>query len=204
MLQRRSRHHHLKTGDSRGQVLAEFALVLLAFMTIFMGIVEFGVAFSVKMQVSFASRDAVVVASESGITPQTADGAILNRIDQDLMAPASRSHIVKVEIFWANADGSPNGGAIERYTPGGPLFLGWGGWTNTLDAYPASSRCAYIGGSAAGCQASPNHSGPDRIGVTIVYSYGWTTPLPNLIGLAGSGFTFTQTNLTTMEPIPGT
>jgi hypothetical protein len=42
------------------------------------------------------------------------------------------------------------------------------------------------------------------VGVTVVYKYNWITPLPGLIGLSGTGFTFTQTNYTTMEPIPGT
>jgi TadE-like protein len=187
---------------SRGQALVEFALVILVFMTTLMGIIEFGVAFSVRMQISFASRDAVTAASESGTEPNAADGAILNLIDKDIMAPASKYKIDHVDIFWSTASGGINNGAYERYTPGGVLFPGWGGWTNTVDLYPSTNRCAFIGGSTAGCQASPAHSGPDRIGVTIVYDYSWITPIPSLIGLSGSDMVFTQTNLATMEPIP--
>ena len=190
--------------DSRGQALVEFSLVIIVFLTMLTGMIEFGVAFSVKMQISFASRDAAVAASESGTTPSTADGAILNLIDKDITAPASRNKIDHVDIFWATSTGTPNNGAIERYTPGGLLFPGWGGWTNTMDLYPSTNRCAFINGTAAGCNASPNHSGPDRIGISIVYNYSWITPLPSLIGLAGSGMVFTQTNLVTMEPIPTT
>lgn len=193
----RSRHR-----DSRGQAMVEFSLVILIFLTIFTAVIEFGVAFSVKMQVSFASRDAAAVAAESGGAPSTADGAILNTIDKDINTPATRSRVSRVDIFWATPTGGVANNAIESYTPGGPLYLGWGGWTRTNDTYPASTRCAFIGGSTAGCQASPNHTGPDTIGVTIVYSYRYTTPLPGLVGLGGSGWTFTQTNLTTMEPMP--
>ncbi|MGD0018600.1 MAG: TadE/TadG family type IV pilus assembly protein [Candidatus Limnocylindrales bacterium] len=185
---------------ARGQALVEFALVFLIFVTILTGVIEFGIGFSVKMQISFASRDAAVVASESGGTPSNADGAILNTIDKDITPPATRNLIDHVDIFWANSDGSVKNGAIQRYTPGGPLYLGWGGWTNTVSSYPGSSRCAFIGGTAAGCLAL--HTGPDTVGVSIVYKYSWMTPLPSLIGLTGAGFTFTQTNLTTMEPIP--
>jgi hypothetical protein len=110
-----------------------------------------------------------------------------------------------VDIFWATASGGVNNGAVERYTPGGILFPGWGGWTNTIDLYPANHRCALIGGSAAGCDSSPVHSGPDMIGVTVVYKYSWITPLPSLIGgVVGTDMVFTQTNLATMEPIPAT
>jgi hypothetical protein len=201
-MHRRSRSRNLKNENSRGQTLVEFALVFLVFMTIFTGILEFGIGFAVKMQMSFASRDAAVTASESGGTPNTADGAILNAIDKDITTPASRSQIDHVDIFWALPDGTENLAYIERYTPGGALYTGWGGWTRALDTYPAANRCAFISGVAAGCLTG--HSGPDTIGVMIVYRYTWMTPLPNLIGLAGSGFTFTQTNLTTMEPIPTT
>ena len=199
---RHLRHRNLKTGSSRGQALVEFSLVFLIFMTMFMGVIEFGVAFSIRTQVSFASRDAAVVASESGSSPTTTDGAILNTIDKDLIAPATRNKIDHVDIFWATATGAVNGGAIETYTPGGLLYPGWGGWTNTLNLYPGTSRCAFIGGAAAGCLSG--HTGPDMVGVTIVYRHTWTTPLPSLVGLTGTGFTFTETNLTTMEPIPTT
>ena len=201
MLQRHSRRPHLKTGDSRGQALVEFCLVIMVFLTIFTGLIEFGVAFAVEMQVSFASRDAATLASEAGGATATADCATLNRIDQDLFAPATRSKISEVDIFWATATGSVKSGAIERYTPGGTLCLGWGGWTNTLNLYPASSRCASISGSTLGLCLT-GHSGPDKIGVSIIYPYAWSTPLPGLIGLSGTGFTFTQTNLVVMEPIP--
>lgn len=103
-----------------------------------------------------------------------------------------------VDIFWADSSGHPNGGAIERYTPGGALYPGWGGWTRVLNGYPASDRCAFSHGH--GCVAG--HTDVDHMGVTVVYRHQWVTPMPGLVGLGGSGFVFNQTNLAVMEPIP--
>ena len=193
----------MKTDGFRGQALAEFSLVILVFLTMFMGMLEFGFAFTVDMQTTFASRDAAIMASESGGSATTADCAVLNTIDRDTMAPANRALIDHVDIFWATPSGGVNNGAVQTYRATGALCLGWGGWSQSAGGYPASNRCAIIGGSATGfCQASPSHSGPDRIGVTVVYKYAWMTPLPNMIGLGGTGFTFTQTNYSTMEPVP--
>jgi hypothetical protein len=203
MLNRQSLRRNLKSNRVRGQALVEFSLVILVFLTMFIGMLEFGFAFAVDMQTSFASRDATIVASESGGSASTADCAVLNLIDKDTMAPANRSLIDHVSIFWATASGAVNNGAVQTYTIGGILCLGWGGWSQTAGGYPAANRCAIVGGSATGfCQASPNHTGPDRIGVTIVYKYAWMTPLPSMVGLGGTGFTFSQTNYTTMEPVP--
>jgi hypothetical protein len=202
MLQSPFRLRRLKAERSRGQALVEFSLVFLAFMTVFTGVLEFGIGFAVKVELSFASRDAAVTASESGGTPGSADGAILNGIDKDFGVPATRSQIDHVDIFWATSTGGVNAGAIERYTPSGILYPGWGGWTNTMNSYPSANRCAFIGGATSGCLAG--HTGPDLVGITIVYKHNWITPLPNLVGLFGTGFTFTQTNYTTMEPIPTT
>jgi len=192
--------------ESRGQALVEFSLIIPIFLAMFTGIIEFGVAFSVKMQVTFASRDAAIVLAESGAAdPLTADCAILSRIDQDFLAPAKRTNIDHVDIFWATAAGGINNGAVETYKPTGTLGSSCPTlvWSRTSNLYPAQNRCSSITGSSLGlCQASPVHTGPDRIGVTIVYQYNWITPLPGLVGLSGSGMSFSQTNLTTIEPVP--
>jgi flavin-binding protein dodecin len=203
MLNRQSLRRNLKTDGVRGQALVEFSLVILVFLTMFVGMLEFGFAFAVDMQTSFASRDAAIVASESGGSASTADCAILNTIDRDTMAPANRALIDHVDVFWATATGGVNNGAVQTYQIGGTLCVGWGGWSQTAGGYPAANRCAIVGGSSTGfCQASPNHTGPDRIGITVVYKYAWMTPLPSMVGLGGTGFTFSQTNYTTMEPVP--
>ena len=203
MLHRDKLPTDVKTDGFRGQALVEFSLVILVFLTMFIGMLEFGIAFAVDLQTSFASRDAAIVASESGGSASTADCAILNTIDRDTMVPANRALIDHVDVFWATASGGVNNGAVQTYQPGGTLCLGWGGWSQTAGGYPAANRCAIVGGSSTGfCQASPSHSGPDRVGVTLVYKYAWMTPLPSMIGIGGTGFTFSQTNYTIMEPVP--
>jgi hypothetical protein len=189
----RSRHE-----GSRGQALVEFALVIIAFMMMFLGVIEFGVAFSVREMVNFASRDGSLMASESGSSPNIVDGAVLNTIDKDMNAPADKYKIIRVDIYWADETGAVKNGAIERYTPGGTLYPGWGGWTQVMDDYPGPDRCPYIGGT--GCLSG--HTGPDTLGVTIEYRYSWITPLPGMIGIASTHLTFTETNLVTMEPVP--
>lgn len=184
-----------RSSHRTGQVIVEFALVFLAFITITMGVVEFGVAYSVQMQLGFAARDAATLASESGGLAAT-DAPIMNRIDQDVMAPAIRSQIQYVDIFQADANGHE--AAIERYTPGGAFFPGWGGWSRSMDGYPAGSRCAYIGG--VGCLNGSTD--PDKVGVMIVYRYNWITPLPTLMTLGGTGATLQLVSLVQMEPIP--
>ena len=51
----------------------------------------------------------------------------------------------------------------------------------------------------SGCQAG--HTGLDTIGVLVTYNDTWKTPLHNLIGLMGSGWNLTQSNLMRMEPV---
>lgn len=201
MLRQLSDWRKTRTGQS-GQALVEFSLVFLIFMTIFVGLVEFGLAFNARNTVSFASRDAAVAASESGGSPATADCGILNTIDRDLTAPLTKNKIVNVDVFWSDANGNVKGGAVQRYTPFGPLCSanGLGGWGLASGGYPGPSRCAFIGGAASGCLAG--HTNPDTIGVKVVYQHDWATPLPGLVGLGGAGFTFTQINLSVMEPIP--
>ena len=50
-----------------------------------------------------------------------------------------------------------------------------------------------------GCLAG--HPGLDTIGVQITYSDTWRTPLHNLIGLMGNGWTLVQSNQMRMEPV---
>jgi uncharacterized protein (UPF0333 family) len=201
VLRQLSNWRKTKTGQS-GQALVEFSLVFLVFITIFVGVVEFGLAFNAKLTASFASRDAAIAASESGGAPATADCAVLNAVDKDLTPPLSKTKINNVDIFWSDKNGNQVGGAVQRYRPFGPLCStnGLGGWTNTSNGYPASDRCSFIGGTKYGCLAG--HPEPDWVGVRLVYRHDWVTPLPGLVGLAGTGFTFTQTNLVVMEPIP--
>jgi hypothetical protein len=182
---------------ARGQTLVEFSLVILIFITLVSSIIEFGFAFGVKLRVEFASRDAVAVASQSAAAPESADEAIIAMVFHDAAAPADLQRIESVQIFWATSSGAPKDGAIEEYKLGGSLYRKYGGWTRTRDSYPGSARCAFIGGN--GCLTG--HTSPDSIGVTIVYKHNWITGFASLFPV-GEGLTYSETALTTMEPIP--
>jgi hypothetical protein len=41
----------------------------------------------------------------------------------------------------------------------------------------------------------------DHIGVDIRYAYTWATPLKNLVGLNGGGYTIDKSNSMRMEPV---
>jgi hypothetical protein len=64
--------------------------------------------------------------------------------------------------------------------------------------YPESVRCNVVGGCPG---FAPTRSTVDTIGVRITYAYEWTTGLPGLIGLGGTGYTFSTANTMRMEPV---
>ncbi len=75
---------------SRGQALVEFSLVLPLFLTVMLGILEFGFAFNAVLAVNFASRNAALTAAEGGDAAGT-DCLILRSVENDIGAPADRN-----------------------------------------------------------------------------------------------------------------
>jgi len=199
--------HPSKRHRSRGQSLVEFALVIPIFLTVFMSIVEFSFLFSSFISVGFASHDAVQLASTYGNT-SNADTLILQRITNDINAPANPARIVSVDIFQVDtttADASPVGGRETIYNYGGshPFTLPDGVTTINLpfsqiqDGYNEPNRCNVNGG--IGCTLSKTTV--DTIGVKITYQYAWMTPFPALIGGSGNGPLLTQINIMRLEPV---
>jgi Flp pilus assembly protein TadG len=188
---------------SRGQSLVEFALVIPIFITLVVAIAEFAFLFTSYLSTSFASRDGVQVAAEMGGDP-CADEVILQRVESDLGAPADKTKITSVDIFWSDLNGNPQGGAENIWnrtgnsmctTPGGTIITI--PYTRTSNGYPLANRCNIV--SAAGC--APSHTSIDTIGVKITYQYAWLTPLPSLLGGSGTGMTLTQSNMMRLEPV---
>ncbi len=91
--------------DQRGQVAVEFALVFPIFILLIIGLIEFAFAFNALLSVNFASRDAALLAAESGANTGS-DCVILNSIDADVQLPASRIRISQVRIYWADDQGA--------------------------------------------------------------------------------------------------
>jgi TadE-like protein len=201
---KRTRRHR-----SRGQSLVEFSLVIPIFLTVFFAIVEFSFLFTSFVSIGFASHDAAQLAATYGNTTN-ADGAILQRVMNDVMTPASAAQIKTVDIFWVNtATGSGASLADELYTydggshdfamPSGPdIFLPFG---KTTDGYPTAQRCNVNAGIGCPNTGALVHGTVDTIGVKITYQYTWITPFPQLIGGSGNGPLITQTTLMRLEPV---
>jgi hypothetical protein len=171
-------------------------------------VIEFAFVFSAMLGISYATRDAALLAAEAG-NGAGADCVILKKVVQDVGAPASPSRINSIVIYRANADGTEMAGISTEYdrvtgaqTPvcglSGPAF-----YQNT-NAYPEAARCNVLLGCVA--DAAGTHATLDTIGVRIVYVHQWVTPLGGLGGngfggQGGSGFNLTQSNSMRMEPI---
>ncbi len=187
---------------SEGQTLVEFSLVIVPFLVILMGTIEFGLAFNGVLDVEYASRNAALLAAEAG-SSAGADCVILKSIEDDMGAPTDRAQISTVQIYWAEADGDIKGGSTNVYTRGaGTTTCTYPDGTSLVEPYQATSigyqdttRCNVL----KGCGGS--HPGLDTIGVQITYFHTWRTPMSKLIGGSGSGFTIVRSNAMRMEPV---
>lgn len=199
-------HSGKQSRRSGGQALVEFALVIPIFMTIFVAIAEFVFLFGAYASVSFASHDSSELAATYGNTAG-ANCAVLQRIDQDISAPANATHVQSVDIFWVDPlTALPVPGAETIYTynlsplpctlPDGVTVIQVP-FKKTADGYPESSRCNVNQG--IGCASG--HSTVDTLGVTITYQYNWVTPFPRMIGGSSTGPVITSTTMMRLEPV---
>ncbi len=208
-----------RTGSSSsGQSLVEFALVIPIFLIVLMAVIEFAFLLNGQLAINFATRDAALIAAEAG-NGVGADCVVLQKVEEDVSAPANRANISKVQIFWTNANGQPldtsgnvttfgsGSQAADTYSRTGTTTCTFAdGTTLTVPYslsgtanYPESARCSDVQGTLEGCQAG--HPGIDTIGVQVTYFDSWRTPLHNLIGLLGTGWTLTESNQMRMEPV---
>jgi hypothetical protein len=180
--------------------MVEFGLVLPLFILLVIGLIEFAVAFNANLNVNFASREAALIAAESG-NDGIADCRILQTIENSIDNPAHAERISQVRIYRAGVNG--NELAFTRYTRGGNITCEfWDGvetqeitvhYTLQENNYPPSARCNQL----EGCAGVPL----DTIGVRIDYTHPWVTPLAGLVTLNGNGYTFDASNAMRMEPV---
>jgi hypothetical protein len=182
-------------------------MVIPIFLLIIVAIAEFSFLFTSYISVSFASKDAVQVAATLGDTTH-ADTAILERIYNDVMAPADQRRITEVDIYQVDltsAGGGALGSNVNRYDydAGGFNFMRPDLSTVSLPfvskstGYPETNRCNVNKG--IGCLGSKNTV--DTIGVTIYYQYKWITPFPQLVTAGPTGPLLSSTNVMRLEPV---
>jgi Flp pilus assembly protein TadG len=213
---RRPRRLHAER-KSRGQALVEFALAFPFFVVLLMALIEFAFLMNGQLSISYATRDAALIAAEAG-NGVGSDCLILQKVQQDVTAPANAQNITEIVIYWTNsvgqsldtsgavtAFGSANQ-AVDRYVPGTMTCTFADGATLTVPyqlqgaaLYPESARCNAIRGTGSGCLAG--HTGLDTVGVQVTYNASWRTPLHGLIGLSGNGWTLVQSNQMRLEPV---
>ncbi len=186
----------------RGQALVEFTLVFPIFMMLLVGFVEFVFVFNGVLAVDLASRGAALAATEGGSDGRS-DCAILKSVEDDLGAPADRTHVQLVEIFAATATGAHlgpettylrSGSLTCRLLDGTELTLPY---TVSVDGYPPADRCTLLRGCGAG--AGTIGASLDHVGVRIVYRHSWRTPFPAMIA-SGPYLTIERSNVMRMEP----
>ncbi|HEX2766993.1 MAG TPA: TadE/TadG family type IV pilus assembly protein [Candidatus Limnocylindria bacterium] len=182
--------------------MVEFALVLPIFLVLVIGLMEFSVAFNALLGINFASRDAALLAAEAA-SDTGSDCVILQSIERDVDAPANRSRIQEVVVYWATDTGGVQpGNPVNVYRRTGSTTCSLpDGATITVPyslvgaaGYPEDMRCDVLAGCGGG------HDTVDTIGVSISYRHTWVTPLANIVTLGGSGFEFTHSNAMRMEP----
>ena len=197
---RRTADSHDRAGRQAGQALVEFALVFPIFMLLMLFLVEFAFVFSALLGVNFASRNAALTAAEAG-NDKLADCLILQQVENSIGAPGNRTNVQTVTIYRTDQSGSTRlatltytrGGAGTTCTKGSvTLSVPYSSPTGT---YTYDQRCNFL----KGC-ADLGRTQIDTIGIEISYLHSWVTPIRNF-GLAGSGFTLTQSNAMRMEPI---
>ena len=167
-----------RTNATRGQTLVEFALVFPLFITLLLGVVEFSFMFNATLGINFASRNASLVAAESG-SSTLADCAILARIEHDITAPLIASQIQTVKIYRADRAGNPVPNVGNDYTRTGSMAcVGCdagsepytpGAATYPMGQAPTGGCCDILGGCPSSIQSRRSHS--ISIGVKITHRY---------------------------------
>jgi len=188
-------------GREAGQTLVEFAFVLPLFLLLVFAVIEFTFVFSGMLGISYATRDAALLAAEAGNT-DCADFVILQAVDSAVTAPGDDNRIQSIVIYRADQNGIEMTGVANRWTRGSSSSCAGMTVPYVLqdEGYPEASRCNFLAGCGTG------HPGLDTIGVRITYTHQWVTPLggfpgPGFGGQGGGGFTLTQSNSMRMEPV---
>lgn len=184
----------------RGVSMVEFMLVLPIFLVLTIGLMEFAVAFNAMLGVNFASREAALIAAESG-SESIADCRVLQKIEESVTSPADAGRITQVRVYRAGVNG--NELAANVYARGGSTTCQfWDGvetqeitveYTLVNGGYQPATRCT----SLEGCSGQPL----DTIGVAVSYQHSWVTPLAGMLTFTGTGIDVTRANAMRMEPV---
>lgn len=179
----RGRGH--KRGE-RGQGLVEFAFLLPVFMLLLLGMLEFGFVFDQNLTLEYATREGARVgsalANDGGPTGcATVDNQIMAAVQRVLLSPGSR---VKPEagmtvLIWkADATGARNAATTNTWT-----FFGVG-LGPTVDGQAIAFKPVVGSQNWDACSRS-NGTPVDSIGVSLIHTYSFQTPLAGILKFFG-------------------
>jgi hypothetical protein len=196
----------------RGQGLIEFVTILPLFAVLLLGVLELGTAFSHHTSLEYATREGArsgaalangggSLGCGAGQSPKasTVDPLIIEAVERVLTSPGSPivlSNVNEIRIYKSNATGGEAGPANSWiYSPGtGPVPADN---PDPLDFKPNGvqswSACSRV-----------NTNPADRLGVSISYTYKFTTGLTQVLSFIGvtTGPTWTLTDRTVMNLNP--
>jgi len=203
----------------RGQSLVEFSLLVPLFMMLLFGMIEFGIAFTHELTIEYAVREGARAGSAlsngggnlgcsagQSVNWKTVDPLVIAAVERVLESPGSQivvARVSKIVIFKANpATGADDLGLHNTWlysSGGGPIPAGTTDHLNFVDAsYPN-------GDSWRACSRSNASPNIDSIGVSIVYTYQFQTPLATILGFFGGGTPSLEvTDKTVMDLNPAT
>jgi hypothetical protein len=196
--------HSEKRG--RGQSLVEFAVALPVFLLLLFGMLEYGFVFSHDLTLEYATREGARTGAALGKNDSPnlpcayIDNHVIAAVQRVLTSPGSQasvSRVSEIRIWKASATGTPTA-QVNVWTPGatsdqfgsGPLVF-----EQTSSNWNPCSRVSSW--SVVGGVAIP----PDSMGVSLVYSYLYVTPLGLLMGMSGTA-TLTINDKTVMALNP--
>jgi hypothetical protein len=173
----------------RGAVAVEMAIVVPVLVLMAFGMLEFGLAFNKKLDMSHSVNQATRNATVLG-TDDYADIEILNALEAGLKGDLST--VIHVDIFLADSNGDPVSGKWDRYEPD-PGSCGW-------DPCPDPDEGTPVYGTPSGykpCQRdiTLDGDGVDTIGVQVQFTHNWVT---GVLGLPDQ--TWHETARARMEP----
>jgi hypothetical protein len=198
----------------RGQGLVEFALVLPILVVLIVSVGELGLIFGKQHSLGYASREgartgaalALGVASACTPTnrdPSLVDATLVGAVQRILTSPDSGISLAKIQqirIFKANSTGGETGNLVNTWR-----YRGTDSGTD-IDPGPGEELIDFRPQSTAWAACDRFNGGPngfDSIGVTVRYTYDFTTPLPALLNAISGGavsLTLSETTVMALNP----
>ncbi len=190
----------------RGQSLVEFAVALPVFLLLLFGMLEYGFIFSHDLTLEYATREGARTGAALGKNDSPnlpcayIDNHVIAAVQRVLTSPGSQasvSRVTEIRIWKATATGTPTG-QVNVWTPGatvdqyGSGALVFQETSHNWNTCTRVSSWSVVGGVPVA---------PDSMGVSLVYSYLYVTPLGVFMGMTGTA-TLTITDKTVMALNP--